>query len=112
MSLGYTGICKLITEDDSLVIYSYAGENWNNSEKSEHGDSALQDGRFTIDKSYVIEDVADGLKSRAITIDKECKNAFCRPGIPCDYIAWCLLIHILDDYKQNGCFPKEDAFIQ
>ena len=112
MSLGYKGICKLITEDESLVIYSYAGENWNDGEKSKYGDSALQDGMFTIDKSHAIEDIADGLKSGAITIDKECKNAFCKLGVPCDYIAWRLLIRILDDYKQSGCFPKEKAFIQ
>lgn len=112
MSLGYTGNCKLIAEDESLVIYSYAGENWNDGGKSKYGDSALQDGMFTIDRSHAIEDIADGLKSGAIEIDRECKNAFRRPGVPCDYIAWRLLIRILDYYKQNGCFPKGESFIQ
>lgn len=48
MSLGYTGICKKVAEDDHIVIYSYAGENWNDGGKSKHGDLQLQDGMFTI----------------------------------------------------------------
>ena len=112
MSLGYTGRCKLLMEDESLVVYSYAGENWNDNGKSKPGDSALQDGMFTIDKTHTIKDVADGLNSGAITINRECKNAFRKPDVPCDYIAWRLLVHILDCYKKNGYFPEKDAFIQ
>ena len=112
MSLGCTGMCKLLTEDDSLVVYSYAGENWNDNGKSKHGDAVLQDGMFTINKSNTITDIADGLKSGVITINRECKNAFHRPDIPCDYIAWRLLVHILYCYKRKGYFPEEDAFIQ
>ena len=112
MSLGYTGMCKLLMEDESFAVYSYAGENWNDDGKSISGDSALQDGMFTINKSHTVTDVADGLKFGAITINRECKTAFRRPDIPCDYIAWRLLVHILDCYKKNGYFPEKDAFTQ
>ena len=57
MSLGYIGICKKVAEDDSIVIYSYAGENWNDDGKSKRGDSQLQDGMFTIYKDSVCIDI-------------------------------------------------------
>ena len=50
MSLGYTGICHKVAEDEHIVIYTYAGENWNDGGKSKLGDSQLQDGIFTIQK--------------------------------------------------------------
>lgn len=50
MSLGYTGMCKKELEDDEIVIYSYAGENWNDDGKSKSGDSLLCDGSFIIHK--------------------------------------------------------------
>lgn len=31
---GYIGLCKKILEDEELVIYSYAGENWSDGGKS------------------------------------------------------------------------------
>lgn len=112
MSLGYTGICMLVMEDEKHVIYSYAGENWNDGGASKLGDSKLQDGMFTIDKLHPIKNVADGLKTGIITIDRESKNAFFRPGVPCDYIAWVLLHHVVGYYEKNGYFPSQQAFIQ
>lgn len=54
MSLGYVGSCNLIYEDDKRVIYSYAGENWNDT-NSKVGDIDLQDGEFTIYKRCLEE---------------------------------------------------------
>jgi len=112
MSLGYTGICKKVAEDDHLVIYSYAGENWNDGGKSKHGDSQLQDGMFTICKDLVFMGIESCMQSGRIKIDCECKNAFQRPGVTVDYIAWMLLNHIFAYYKKNDQFPAQTSFIQ
>lgn len=111
MSLGYTEICKKVAEDDSIVIYSYAGENWNDGGKSKRGDSQLPDGMFTIYKDPVYIDIESCLQSGRIKIDRECKNAFQRPGIAVDYIAWMLLNHIFTYYKKNNHFPAQESFI-
>lgn len=112
MSLGYTGICKKVAEDDSIVIYSYAGENWNDGGKSKRGDSQLQDGMFTICKSSFCVDMENCIQSGGVKIDRECKNAFQRPGIAVDYIVWMLLNHIFAYYKKNNHFPAQESFIQ
>lgn len=112
MSLGYTGICKKVAEDDRIVIYSYAGENWNDDGKSKHGDSKLQDGMFTIYKDSFCIDIESCMQSGGVIIDCECKNAFQKPGIAVDYIAWMLLSHIFAYYKKNNHFPAQESFIQ
>ena len=112
MSLGYIGICKKVAEDDSVVIYSYAGENWNDDGKSKRGDSQLQDGMFTIYKGSFCTDVGRHVQLGGIEIDRECKNAFQRPGIAVDHIARMLLNHIFTYYKKNNHFPAQESFIQ
>ena len=112
MSLGYTGICKKVAEDDYIVIYSYAGENWNDGGKSKRGDSQLQDGMFTIYKSSFCIDMESCMQSGGVKIDCECKNAFQRPGIAVDYLAWMLIDHIFTYYKKNDHFPAQESFVQ
>ncbi len=112
MSLGYTGMCKKVAEDECLVIYSYAGENWNDGVKSKSGDCQLQDGMFTIHKDDFCEDIERCIQIGIIKIDRECKNAFCKSGVPCDYIAWRLLRRLYIAYEQNGLFSETATFIQ
>ena len=112
MSLGYTGICKKVAEDNYIVIYSYAGENWNDGGKSKRGDSQLQDGMFTIYKDAFCSDLERCVQSGNIKIDRECKNAFHRPGVSCEYIVWKLLNHIFAYYEKNNHFPAQEAFVQ
>ena len=103
---------KKVAEDDSIVIYSYAGENWNDDGKSKRGDSQLQDGMFTIYKGSFCTDVGRHVQLGGIEIDRECKNAFQRPGIAVDHIARMLLNHIFTYYKKNNHFPAQESFIQ
>lgn len=112
MSLGYTGTCQKVAEDEHIIIYSYSGENWNDGGKSKRGDSQLLDGMFTIQKGLFCTDLERCIQAGIIKIDHECKNAFRRPGVSCDYIAWRLLIHIFDHYKTNSHFPLKELFIQ
>lgn len=139
MSLGYTGMCKKELEDDELVIYSYAGENWNDGGKSKSGDSMLYDGSFIIYKDCLeepeihtkVEKTTSGKKkvtekrithipnifeyvdNKKIIVEKECKNAFRRyPMMPIDYIAYRLLLHIFESYQLHGKLPEKDCFIQ
>ena len=120
MSLGYVGKCNKISEDEKIVIYSYAGENWNDNGKSKQGDRFLQDGRFIIYKECleikkahitVTKHIIDG----KIIIEKECKNAFRRDiceNISIDYIAYILLTNIFKKYQEEGNLPETEAFIQ
>ena len=112
MSLGYIGICKKVAEDDHIVIYSYAGENWNDGGKSKPRDSQLQDGMFTVYKGSFCVNIESAMQSGGIKIDRECKNAFQRPGVAVDYIAWRLLSHIFTYYRKNNQFPFQASFIQ
>lgn len=112
MSLGYIGICRKVAEDDYIVMYSYAGENWNDGGKSKHGDSQLQDGLFTIRKDTFSDNLNHCLQTGTVKIDQACKNAFQKSDISCDYIAWRLLRHILKDYQRNLSFPEKASFIQ
>ena len=112
MSLGYVGMCRKVAEDDRMVIYSYAGENWNDGGKSKHGDSHLQDGFFTIHKDFFGVDLDGRIRTGKIIIDRECKNAFHKPGVLCDYIAWQLLNHIFAQFEKNRHFPEQKTFIQ
>lgn len=54
MSLGYSGLCVKVMEDDEVAIYSYAGENLNDG-VSKIGDALLQDGMITIYKRCLEE---------------------------------------------------------
>lgn len=112
MSLGYTGICHKVAEDEHIVIYTYAGENWNDGGKSKLGDSQLQDGIFTIQKDSFCANLERSVQTKSVEIKQECKNAFRKANIPCDYIAWRLLNHIFDYTKTNHLFPDRISFIQ
>lgn len=141
MSLGYCGMCLKVMEDDEAVVYSYAGENWNDGGKSKSGDSLLQDGIIFIYKRCLeepeihskvrrtssgrkklitkrithIPSICAHVNSGDIIVEKECKNAFQRPlfeSMPLDYIAYRLLIHIFTRYQEYGVLPEKEAFIQ
>lgn len=112
MSLGYIGICQKHTEDDTAVIYTYSGENWNDGGKSKHGDRYLQDGIIFIDKTKLTHDWEKSLLDNSIYLDRECKNAFHRNNIAIDYIAWRLLCKIFKILQTEGYFPEHEAFIQ
>lgn len=112
MSLGYTGTCRKVAEDDHIVIYSYAGENWNDRWNSKQGDLQLLDGMFTIQKDSFCTCLEKCMQTNAINIDRKCKNAFGKPDIPCDYIAWRLLHRIFDYHQKNNQFPEQASFIQ
>lgn len=138
MSLGYIGLCKKILEDEQVVIYSYAGENWNDGGKSKTGDVHLQDGMITIYKDCLeqvdvhrhikktpsgrkktiekrivtIPSLDDYIKSERIVIDQECKNAFRCGSMKVDYIAYRLLLHIFKRYQTGDELPDEERFIQ
>lgn len=136
MSLGYSGLCVKVMEDDEVAIYSYAGENLNDG-VSKIGDALLQDGMITIYKRCLKEpeihsrlrrmpsgkkklvakriphfpSVDEHIQNGDIMIDKECKNAFCK-GYSFDYIAYRLLVHIFVNYQKKGGLPEKDSFIQ
>jgi hypothetical protein len=40
MSLGYIGYCKKETEDDTAVIYTYSGADWNNPQRDRSAEMA------------------------------------------------------------------------
>ena len=137
MSLGYTGLCIKIAENDVSVTYSYAGENWND-EKSTQGDCLLQDGEFVILKDCLVEaeihtkikklpsgrkktvekriprhtDVTKLIGEGKIIIKKECKNAFKNGDNFIDQIAYCLLTGIFERYQIEGILPEQQRFIQ
>jgi len=139
MSLGYTGMCKKELEDDELVIYSYSGENWNDSEKSKSGDVLLYDGSFVIYKDCLekpeihtklkkmpsgrkkiiekrithVPDIIKYVNDKRIVMEKECKNAFKRGAtMPIDYIAYMLILHIFERFQLDGELPEKESFIQ
>jgi hypothetical protein len=112
MSLGYIGICQKYSEDDTAVIYTYSGENWNDGGQSKHGDRYLQDGIIFIDKAKLTHDWKQILLDKSIYLDRECKNAFHRNNIAIDYIAWRLLCKIFKILQTEGYFPEHEAFIQ
>jgi hypothetical protein len=112
MSLGYIGICQKHTEDDTAVIYTYSGENWNDGGKSKHGDRYLQDGIIFIDKTKLKLEWPQNLPNKSIYLDRECKNAFRRNNIAIDYIAWRLLCKIFKTLQSESHFPEQEAFIQ
>ena len=112
MSLGYIGICQKYSEDDTAVIYTYSGENWNDGGQSKHGDRYLQDGIIFIDKAKLTHDWKQILLDKSIYLDRKCKNAFYKNGIPFDYLAWRLLRKILDYFYTKNSFPDQEMFIQ
>lgn len=139
MSLGYNGMCKKELEDDELVIYSYSGENWNDSGKSKSGDRLLCDGSFIIYKDCLEEpeihtklkrmpsgrkkiiekrithvpDIIECVNDKRIIVEKECKNAFRRGAtMPIDYIAYLLILHVFERYQLDGELPEKENFIQ
>lgn len=139
MSLGYIGMCKKELEDDEIAIYSYAGENWNDGRKSKSGDSFLCDGSFIIYKECLEEteihrkfkkmpsgrkkiiekriphapDIIEYVNDKRIIVEKECKNAFrCGETIPIDYIAYLLILHVIERYQLDGELHEKESFIQ
>ena len=139
MSWGYTGLCRKALEDDEMVLYTYAGENWNDNGSSKSGDSLLQDGLIVIYKRCLEEpelhtrnrrmpggkkvpitkrithvpSIEKHVASRDIIVEKECKNAFRRPAhAPIDHIAYQLLVHTFERYQKDGILPEEESFLQ
>ena len=112
MSLGYTGYGRYKEERDGWLIYEYSGENWNVPYNK--GDCLLYDGVISIDRTVLDEDgYVEAIEYGRIKIIKECKNAFNRfKDIKFDYLALRIIIHILNDYKENGEIPHNVAFIQ
>ena len=140
MSLGYRGRCKLIDQDDTMAIYTYAGENWNDNGKSQENDCDLQDGLIIIYKKCLVEpeihekikkmpsgkkklivkrirkenNIAELIGKGDIVIDKRCKNEFSRSRYNENqhYLAERLIDHIFDRYQDDGMLPIEEYFIQ
>ena len=141
MSLGYCGMCVKVMEDDEAVVYSYAGENWNDGGKSQSRDSLLQDGvifiykrcleepeihskikrtasgrkKMIIKRITYVPSICDHVRNGDIIVEKECKNAFRHfrfKSIPLDYIAYRLLGCIFTRYQEDGILPEREYFIQ
>lgn len=135
MSLGFIGYAKLKTIYDNVAIYSYSGENWNDSLSNE-GDSQLFDGEFqllisslsepeihekitkyksrrkkVIKRIVQIQDINKIIENEEITVTRKCKNEFSRGEIDC-YIASRLIYNIFEDYQINGKLPEKVSFIQ
>ena len=138
MSIGFCGLCRKEAEDEKMVLYTYAGENWNDHGKSKSGDSLLYDGYFIIYKDCLEEPeihtrmkrmpsgrkrtvvkriphfpaIFEHVRNGRIVVEKECKNAFRYPEtLPIDYIAYHLLLHIFTQYQLDGALPEKEAFI-
>jgi len=139
MSLGYEGVCKLVDQDDELVIYAYSGANYNENYEEQKLHRLDYDGVIMIHKRCLEEpeiqrkmkrrpsgrkfesvkrivlfpNISDHIKNGDIVIEKECHNAFRRYStMSVDYIAHLLLIKIFEFYQENGRLPEKEGFIQ
>ena len=138
MSLGYSGVCKLLEQDEEVAIYAYSGANIN--DEATQGEHRLDyDGEILIYKRCLEEpEIHAKIKRRSsgrkyesvkrithlpnilrhvengeVVIEKECRNAFRRHGdTEIDYIAHTLLIKIFIYYQENGQLPEKEGFIQ
>ena len=50
MSMGYYANCRLLVENNDMIIYQYSGENWNR--ECNKGDAILYDGSIIIHKNF------------------------------------------------------------
>jgi len=118
MSLGYIGYCKKETEDNTAVIYTYSGADWNNRQRDRSADMAY-DGELFISKNILNYTKGEtknswifaALKNGDVVINP-CKNAVFRFKENIDYIALRCLYSISKHVYSDGVFPEKEAFIQ
>jgi hypothetical protein len=126
MGLGYYGYAKRTDDVPGRIAYRYSGVNLN-VEYEKDSDHQL-DGLFTLAADVLdmyggIIQEANGqyfaaklawtaIEQGRITVERECANAFRRDTVPCDYLAFRLIVHVLDERHKNGEWPDRTRFIQ
>ena len=139
MSLGYMGVCKLVEQDEEIVIYAYSGMDIDDNHELRRVHFLDYDGEIWIYKRCLEEpeihikikrrpsgrkyeeikrithvpSVLKHIKNNDVVIEKECANAFRRSGnIDVDYIAYRLIDKIFTYYQEHGCLPEKEGFAQ
>ena len=109
MSLGYSGRCKKVDEDDTAVYYAYSGIDLNNPTHDKAFEK-VYDGSFAVDKSITGNERIDALLAdERLVIINHCKNEW-HTATTAGYILLHLVLAILKDLRKTGEFTDGFSF--
>ena len=100
MSLGYSGRCKKVNEDDTAVYYAYSGIDLNNPTHDKAFEK-VYDGSFVVDKSITGNERIDALLADGrLVIINHCKNEW-HTATTAGYIFIHLVLTILKNLRKR-----------